>query len=99
MESNIITKGTLPELPNVKKELPQTAISRNQIELHTSNDKSQKLLKFFPQTQVKSINLKEFLLSNPNKSHSWGDPLDPDKIGFKQPDFGFNAELDFDADY
>jgi len=23
--------------------------------------------------------------------------LDPDKIGFKQPDFGFNGELDFEA--
>ena len=56
------------------------------------------MLRLFPHLQVKDNWITEFY-ADPRKCKVDNKaPLNPDLIGFKRPDFGFDDDLDFEAD-
>jgi hypothetical protein len=42
--------------------------------------------------------LTEFMVTRNGNKNLLKDKLDPDEIGFSQPDFGYNYDLDFDQE-
>jgi hypothetical protein len=60
------------------------------------NPKCEKKLKYYPDLTVKDRYVTEFNAGH--EGHSFDEKLDPDKINFTAPDFGFNEVLNFEED-
>lgn len=57
---------------------------------------AQKKMTFFPNTFSKDEFLAEFMVSKKGNPLITDCKLDPDNLGFPQPDFGFDYDFDFD---
>ena len=56
------------------------------------------MARFFPELRDRDVLVTEFYCDPHKNKIDNPEPLNPDHVGFKRPDFGFNDQLSFEDD-